>query len=132
MTFRGVVYSEAQLEAYLSRIKFPTSVPRPILESLTSDYGLEYLKRLQKYQMQACPFENLNLHYARVVIKSLSANDLYEKFVTRRLGGTCTENNTFFGIVLRSLGYKVRPVGARVNRKIEGGPNAGYNGWFVS
>jgi arylamine N-acetyltransferase len=107
MTFRGVVYSEAQIEAYLSRINLSSCLTKPRPENVTLQYGLEYLKRLQKYQMAACPFENLNLHYAQVVIKSLAPKDLYEKFVTRRWGGTCTENNTFFGIVLRSLGYKV-------------------------
>ena len=57
MTFHGVVYTEDQLEAYLSRIGFPSEIARPTLENVTSQYGLDYLKRLQKYQMQACPFE---------------------------------------------------------------------------
>jgi arylamine N-acetyltransferase len=79
--------------------------------------------------MQACPFENLNLHYVKHVVKSLEAGDLYEKFVVKRWGGTCTENNTFFGNVLRSLGFKIRPVGARVSLAIDGGRKSGYHGW---
>lgn len=57
MTFRGVVYTEAQIDAYLARIKFPSGVEKPIADNVTTKYGLEYLKRLQKYHMQACAFE---------------------------------------------------------------------------
>src|ERR1700761_5388605 len=128
MSFRGVVYSPSQLDDYLARIKFP-SIQRPAPDNVTSSYGLQYLRRLQKYQMQACPFENLNLHYAKHVVKSLEAGDLYEKFVVKRWGGTCTENNTFFGNVLRSFGFKVRPVGARVSLATDGGGESRYHGW---
>jgi arylamine N-acetyltransferase len=70
------------------------------------------------------------LHYTKAVVKSLAAKDLYEKIVERRWGGTCTENNKFFGIMLRSLGFKVRPIGARVHRSVGGSPSdTGYFGW---
>jgi arylamine N-acetyltransferase len=73
---------------------------------------------------------SLNLHYTQVIIKSLAPKDLFEKFVMRKWGGTCTENNKFFGIILRSLGYKARPVGARVHQGIASGDaSAGYCGW---
>lgn len=78
--------------------------------------------------MQASPFENLNMHYTKDMVKSLEAEDLYKKFVDRRWGGTCTENNTFFGNMLRTMGFQIRPVGARVNLAIHGG-EARYNGW---
>jgi len=128
MSFRGVVYTASQIDNYLKRIGLP-SIPLPSPENVASDYGLQYLQRLQKYQMQACPFENLNLHYTKHVVKSLEANDLFEKFVTRRWGGTCTENNTFFGNVLRSMAFQVRPVGARVSFAIDGRGKGGYHGW---
>jgi arylamine N-acetyltransferase len=145
MSFRGVVYSKTEINAYLARIGFP-DIEKPSSATVTSAYGLQYLRRLQKYQQSACPFENLNMHYTEEVIKSLKPKDLYEKFVTRRWGGTCTgifedryvymdflltfllENNTFFGIVLRSLGFKTRPVGGRVNIAMEGG-RVSYGGW---
>jgi arylamine N-acetyltransferase len=129
MSSRGVVYPSYQVEIYLFRIGFP-NVLRPTPENITSEYGLEYLRRLQKYQMQACPFENLNMHYTKNIIKSLDAGDLYEKFVHRQWGGTCTENNTFFGNMLRTMGFQVRPVGARVSLAIHGG-EARYNGWYI-
>jgi arylamine N-acetyltransferase len=129
MSFKNIKYSSSQLEAYIGRINFP-DVPRPTPQSITSTYGLAYLTRLQKYQQQACPFENLNLHYAKHVIKSIEPEDLYEKFVVKRWGGTCTENNTFFGIVLRSFGFKARPVGARVSDTFnDGSKEGGYCGW---
>jgi arylamine N-acetyltransferase len=128
-SFRGIIYAPHQVDLYLSRIGYPDA-PRPTAENITSDYGLEYLQRLQKYQMQACPFENLNMHYTKDTVKSLEAGDLYKKFVDRRMGGTCTENNTFFGNMLRTMGFQIRPVGARVNIAIHGG-EARYNGWYV-
>lgn len=70
MSFRGITYAPDQIDSYLSRIGFPDT-PRPTPEHVTSDYGLEYLRRLQKYQMQACPFENLNMHYTKDMVKSL-------------------------------------------------------------
>jgi arylamine N-acetyltransferase len=127
-SFNGITYTAAQLDAYFARIDFP-AVARPTPANVSSAYGLEYLRRLQKYQQAACPFENLNLHYAREVIKSLAPEDLYHKFVLRRWGGTCTENNTFFGTILRSLGYKVRPLGARVHQGYAGKEAGGYMGW---
>jgi arylamine N-acetyltransferase len=129
MSFRDIKYTATQLDAYLVRIKFP-NIPRPTPESINSAEGLSYLRRLQKYQQQACPFENLNLHYAKHVVKSIEARDLYEKFVTKQWGGTCTENNTFFGIILRSFGFKVRPIGSRVSEAVnDGSPGGGYCGW---
>lgn len=73
---------------------------------------------------------SLNMHYTQVVIKSLAPKDLYEKIVTRKWAGKCTENNKFFGIMLRSLGYKIRPAGARVHQSLAGQPtDTGYCGW---
>lgn len=57
MTSRNIVYTEAQIDAYLARINFPTSVAKPTSDNITTQYGLDYLRRLQKYHMQACPFE---------------------------------------------------------------------------
>lgn len=53
---------------------------------------------------------------------------LFEKIVggaggKGRRGGYCMENNTFFGTVLRSLGFDVYAVGARVRGE------KGWNGW---
>ena len=41
------------------------------------------------------------------------------------------ENNTFFGTVLRSLGYQVYNAGGRVSNATAGRPGGGYVGWYV-
>lgn len=41
------------------------------------------------------------------------------------------ENNAFFGTVLRSLGYEVTSVGARVCMGVNGGDRSGYGSWYV-
>lgn len=128
MSFKHSTYTSPQISDYLSRINFP-SIALPTSRNVTSDYGLEYLKRLQKYHMQAVPFENLNMHYANPVIKSLDPQDLYDKIVVRKWGGTCTENNNFFGRMLRSMGFDIRAVGSRIENRTQGFAEPGYAGW---
>ncbi|KAF8866475.1 cysteine proteinase [Acephala macrosclerotiorum] len=99
-------YTQAQVEAYLSRVSLP--------EIARSKGSLEYLSALQKHHLVAVPFENLSLHYSKEHTNSLNKDDLYEKIVTRRKGGYCFESNGFFGLMLRSLGFEVVSVGARV------------------
>ncbi len=41
------------------------------------------------------------------------------------------ENNGFFGTVLRSMGYDVTSVGARVCEGIGGGDGSLFGSWFV-
>ena len=41
------------------------------------------------------------------------------------------ENNGFFGTVLRSMGYDVTSVGARVCEGIAGGDGSLFGSWFV-
>lgn len=99
-------YNQAQVEAYLSRISLP--------ESGRPKDRLLYLSTLQKYHLTAVPFENLSLHYSKGHTNSLNKDDLYEKIVIRRKGGYCFESNGFFGLMLRSLGFDIVSVGARV------------------
>ena len=44
-------------------------------------------------------------------------------------GGTCTMNNGFFGTVMRSLGFRVKMVAARVAKANRGGPKGVFDGW---
>lgn len=41
------------------------------------------------------------------------------------------ENNTFFGAVLRGLGFQVYSAGARVSHAVESTGGGGYSGWYV-
>jgi arylamine N-acetyltransferase len=116
----GVVYTEAQLRRYLERINFPSSKSLPELT-------LENLRRLVAAHLEACPFENLSLHYSAHPKVDLDAEFIFDKFVNRHRGGYCMEQNRVFSIVLRSLGYDVYTVGGRVLQGLEWGKVSGWD-----
>lgn len=119
------LYSLDQVDRYLSRILFPIDKwPRVNKAAARSENGLEYLRKLQKYQLATVPFENLSLHYTNSPMISLNKDDLYEKIVERGRGGYCMELNFFFATILKTLGYKVIQIGARVF-----GPSGDFGGW---
>lgn len=117
-------FTKSEIERYLKRIALPTPHSEsPILAdpslARTELHGLPLLRALHRYHVSTIPFENLELHYSKTRSISLNARDLYVKFVDQAAagrGGRCMENNTFFGTVLRSLGYDVRNCGGRVSR----------------
>lgn len=115
-------YTSEQVNSYLAHIGIPQEKhPRITVAEARTSAGLEYLTQLQKYQLCTVPFENLSLHYSVDRLVSLDKDDLFEKIVGCRngrlgggRGGYCMENNLFFGTILKSLGFDVVPVGARV------------------
>jgi arylamine N-acetyltransferase len=114
---QGEVYTQQQIETYLSKISFPVTKYKTVTPATTrTEEGLEYLSKLQIYHLASVPFENLSLHYSKERVISLDKDDLYEKIVGLKTGGGgyCMEQNTFFGVVMRALGYEVFPTGARV------------------
>ncbi|KAJ5752254.1 hypothetical protein N7520_009171 [Penicillium odoratum] len=135
------VYSPEQLNRYFDRINLPQHYRQsPVVKfgpSVDNDAALAFLKVLQRYQVAAVPFENLNLHYAVHRHISIDPQKLFEKIVDPKSdrGGYCMENSTLFGTVLRSLGYNVTSVGGRVNEAVQPisasknwkGPK--YDGW---
>jgi len=118
----GPVYTEPQLRRYLERINLPSSAALPLPAPT-----LENLRRLVAAHLAACPFENLALHYSTRRQISLDAEVLFDKFVNRRRGGYCMEQNRAFSIVLRSLGYDLYTVGGRVVQGLEWGKVMGWN-----
>ena len=70
------------------------------------------LRKLQERHLLTVPFENLDI----VVGKSLSLEleDILAKIVDRRRGGLCYELNAAFCWLLRSLGFEVKILSARV------------------
>lgn len=106
--------------------------------SVDNEAALVFLKVLQRYQVAAVPFENLNLHYAVHRYISIDAQKLFDKIVNSKSdrGGYCMENSTLFGTVLRTIGYNVTSVGGRVNEAVQPistsrdwkGPK--YDGWY--
>jgi hypothetical protein len=116
-------YSEEQLALYFKHISFSPRDNSSLEHAARDPLGL--LTELQLHHMARVPFESLSLHYSRHRLLSLEPEDLFQKMVGRGRGGYCMELNTFFGTVLRSLGFTLIGAGARVR-----GEN-GYNGWFV-
>ena len=133
-------YSVAQLHNYFTRIRLPQEcLNSPLLSdkscAVTKEYGLPFLQTLTRHHTCEVPFENLELHYSAHKTVTLEVEDLYAKIVSRRRGGRCMENNTFFATVLRSLGYEVRNCGGRVSRAMSPFPEVRrnqamtYDGW---
>lgn len=128
-------YSPRQLERYFDHIRLPSRFrPRFNVPASESRPSLEFLHRLQRYQLASVPWENLSKFYNAVpgpIVPLLGGDQLFEKIVERASrgklnnrggrGGGCYENNTFFGNVLRSLGYDVYSGAARVHMGHEEG-----------
>ena len=92
------------IEAYFERIGYSGSTAPTI----------DTLRAIHRAHMMTVPFENLNIHLPRPI--SLEQDDLFDKIVTRRRGGFCYEQNGLFSAVLRTLGFEVTLMRARVSR----------------
>lgn len=98
------------LPAYLNRIGLVSCEP-------TEDG----LKALQRGQLSSIPFENVTAFLGGIPDVTLEA--VWDKLVTRKLGGYCFEVNTLFGAALDAAGFKFQPVLARVRK----GPPENWN-----
>ena len=78
----------------------------------SSDVTLETLRSIHLHHAQSIPFENLN-PFLRIPVV-LDINSLYQKLVLDGRGGYCFEHNLLLAEVLRTLGYSVKGLGARV------------------
>jgi len=72
----------------------------------------EGLARLQRAQLQAITFENLDPFLGSV--PKLDPPSLQSKLIDRRRGGYCFELNGLFGLALEVIGFRATPVLARV------------------
>ena len=102
-----------EIQAYLHRINF--------LQTLKIDQST--LFALQKSHLYSVPFENLDIHYKTRI--RLDYEYLYQKIVINRRGGFCYELNGLFAWLLRSVGFEVIMVSARVYHE-----NKGYSPEF--
>jgi N-hydroxyarylamine O-acetyltransferase len=93
---------QIDLDAYFARIGY-TGTRKPTLENLQSLHALH---------PAAITFENLDPLLGRPI--SLEPTAIAEKLVGRKRGGYCFEQNTLFESVLRSLGFSVSTLAARV------------------
>jgi N-hydroxyarylamine O-acetyltransferase len=73
------------------------------------------LRSLHRRHLFTVPFENLDIPLAVPI--SLDLARIYDKIVTRRRGGFCYELNGLFGELLRTMGFRVHMLSARVRRE---------------
>ncbi|RFU80303.1 n-acetyltransferase family [Trichoderma arundinaceum] len=99
-------YSQQQLDRYLDHISYP--------QSQHPQDELQLVIELQAHHLARVPFESIGLHYSPHRLLSLDPDDLFQKVVVQSKGGYCVEMNSFFGEILRVLGFTVLNIGARV------------------
>ena len=94
--------SGIDVDAYCERIGY--TGPRSV--------SLDTLAAIHLHHPQAIPFENLN-PLLRWPVR-LDVQSLQQKLVRDQRGGYCYEHNLLLSQVLQQLGYRVRPLAARV------------------
>jgi N-hydroxyarylamine O-acetyltransferase len=90
------------VEAYLNRINYHKE---PKIDLIT-------LSELQKTHLQTVPFENLDIHYGRNI--TLDIERIYTKIIKNKRGGFCYELNGLFYHLLKTIGFDVKIMSARV------------------
>ncbi|GAM85827.1 hypothetical protein ANO11243_038350 [Dothideomycetidae sp. 11243] len=117
--------SSEQLGAFYERIRLAPRhrcLPGPDLDAVhrSQERSLELLGAIQRYAVAALPFEDLSLHYDLNHRVHLATDYVFDKVVTRAAGrgGYCMELNGLLLAVLTSLGFRVRPVGGKVNESV--------------
>ena len=74
--------------------------------------SLELVKALQKKHIATFSFNNIAVLLGKPI--SLDIDDIFEKIVIQNLGGYCFEHNALMYEVLKSLGFNVRILVAKV------------------
>lgn len=92
------------VNAYLDRIGYQGSTAPE----------LETLRAIHRAHLSTVPFENLDIARGRKIV--LDQDILIRKIVESRRGGFCYELNGAFAALLRSLGFQVTLLSARVGR----------------
>lgn len=78
------------------------------------------LRALHVAHLRTVPFENLDIGLGRPI--RLDSAALFDKVVVRRRGGFCYELNGLFAALLRTLGFEVTLLSARVFNDGQFGP----------
>jgi arylamine N-acetyltransferase len=125
-------YTDDQLASYLKtllqNLSSTSTLPAafqdvPSLHKAARSSPLSTLSTLMKLHLAAIPWGSLKIHYSPSHSLPLSPPDqLFNKLITRRLGGYCMEQNLFFSHILRSLGYEVYLSGARISLAVNAPP----------
>jgi len=92
------------VSSYLARIGY-TGPAEPTAETL---------RTLHRLHMMSVPFENLDISLGRKI--EIDEDAILKKVIERRRGGFCYELNGAFAALLRSMGFQVTLLSARVAR----------------
>src|SRR5580765_2924169 len=92
------------VSSYLARIGY-TGPAEPTAETL---------RTLHRLHMMSVPFENLDISLGRKI--EIDEDAILKKVIERRRGGFCYELNGAFAALLRSMGFRVTLLSARVAR----------------
>lgn len=90
------------LQSYFERISY-TGDTSPTIETLN---------KLTEAHAKAIAFENFDVILNKNI--HLSTEAIFDKLVTKKRGGYCFEQNALFLEVLQQLGFKAKPLSARV------------------
>lgn len=82
------------------------------IEKTSVPANSESLKLLQKQHLLHIPFENLDIHWRRLIAPDVEK--FYRKIVVEGRGGFCYELNGLFYELLRETGFQSRMISARV------------------
>lgn len=93
---------DLDVQRYLERLAYRG--PREV--------SVDALRQLHHAHLLAVPFENLSIHAGETI--QLDEGWLFEKIVGRWRGGFCYELNGLFAALLRTLGFRVDRLAARV------------------
>ena len=91
------------IDAYLQRIKYEGG-KEPTVDTLQS---------IHHSQLFTIPFENFDIQFGRSI--NLHSDALFKKLVLNKRGGYCFELNGIFLMALKSMGFDVRALLARVH-----------------
>ena len=94
------------LDSYISLISI-TDKPSSSLQP-----NKETLALLQLSHLLTIPFENLDVVQKKSI--SIDLSDIFEKLVINKRGDYCFEMNTLLSAAFVEIGFKVKPVLARV------------------
>mmetsp|Transcript_13232 Transcript_13232/g.43127 ORF Transcript_13232/g.43127 Transcript_13232/m.43127 type:complete len:349 (+) Transcript_13232:61-1107(+) len=101
------------VEGYLERLKLTSAAVAELRKTASVS---TVLTRLIRAQIDAIPFENLDVYGAPRPRVAIDIRATYDKLVRRRRGGFCFEVNVAFGWLLRRLGFDAKYALARVWR----------------
>lgn len=93
---------------YLDRINFSSA--------LTTN--IHTLNQLQSAHLLTIPFENLDIHFGKNIKLDIKA--IFNKIVINKRGGFCYELNGLFYELLKSIGFQVKMISAKVYDKENG------------